>query len=231
MEEQPKTLERSPNPDNQHTHRVLLYAVGAIFLSLIVGGAGYMLGVNNTTSSQAQTQRATFSQTQVAQTQKTTSSQAQAAQAQGATYYISPTIAPVITPVTTTINWKTYTNEDAGITFQYPSTWSEQDAPTATPDFGGVTFTGAEGNINVQWGSGFGGGCEVQFHKTIQLKNETQDSCDLVQTDGTEVFSQIGHINSSTQGLNIRATVNSPMATNRDMILNVLKTVAFTKGQ
>src|SRR6185312_1061644 len=131
-----------------------------------------MLGVNSTTSSQAQTQ-------------KTTSSQAQAAQAQGATYYISPTVAPVITPVATTISWETYTNEDVGVTFQYPSTWSEQDAPIATPDFGGVTFTGAEGNINVQWGSGFGGGCEVQFHKTIQLKNETQEGCDVVLTDGT----------------------------------------------
>ena len=65
------------------------------------------------------------------------------------------TVQTVVTKESTSTNpyagWKTYTNQEAGLTFQYPSNWTSQTA-TITPDSGG-SFLGISGTLTSPTGN------------------------------------------------------------------------------
>ena len=74
-----------------------------------------------------------------------------------------PTPTPV--PATDVIDgWQTYTNP-LGFSISYPATWSQEELPQqAGETIHTVTLQGAEGEVDLQWGVGFGGACPQGYH-------------------------------------------------------------------
>ena len=99
MNEQAQSFQLSPNPDPHHHHRVILYALGALFLIIIGGGIGFLLGIqtdqiaNTTMNQQKQQQTLMLSPTPVS--------------AQTPTSVISPSITVTQLPSATALggNW------------------------------------------------------------------------------------------------------------------------------
>src|SRR5436190_18623568 len=55
--------------------------------------------------------------------------------------------------------WKTYTNAEVGFSIQYPSNWQEETVPNENPNMHNIDLKGPEGEVELEWGTGFGGAC------------------------------------------------------------------------
>lgn len=130
-----------------------------------------------------------------------------------------------------TTNWKTYSNTVAKVSIQYPPEWVKKDIRTMgdTGDIYGVELSGKEGNVTIKWGSGFGGGCDMQYHTNVKINGEMMGSCHNVSSDGSELWSQMGKNISNDLSTNITATANAPANINRNTILAILSTLTFSK--
>lgn len=137
------------------------------------------------------------------------------------TRIVSPTPQPVLTDETA--NWKTYTNTDYSFSFQYPPSWNQKDVNDR--GLGGIDVQGPEGNLYIVWGSGFGGGCDQQYHELVQLNQQNFDSCHIINPDGSESWRGIGKILSESVGVKITATAAA--SENHDLILQILSTFKF----
>lgn len=94
-----------------------------------------------------------------------------------------PSLTP--TPVATpdeTANWKIYKDEIAGFEIKYPQDWTFKINQKTTTDetdseniyFGNISFLGPEGQIDLVFGNGFGGGpCNVNEGPSAKIEKIT----------------------------------------------------------
>jgi len=108
MDEQPKTLQLSPVPDNNHHKRVILYGIGALLLLIIGTGIGFTIATNSqvSTTTMLNQKQSSSIQPKVNQHQQE----------------LNSTQAARIQPLVDTTNWRTYDFGDT-YTIKYPPTW------------------------------------------------------------------------------------------------------------
>lgn len=121
-------------------------------------------------------------------------------------------------------NWQTYKNEIYGYSFKYPPTWTMskvQYAPQNSKNAHGFTLKGAEGNITVTVGNGFGGGCNEEDHKYITLFNEQKNICSGIDNKNEQYWSQI-YESFGEDTMSISASANPPFDKNSQTVLSIL---------
>jgi len=135
------------------------------------------------------------------------------------------------TSSSSTGEWQTYTNAEAGFSIQAPSTWSQQTLPDQNEGaIHGMSFTGPEGGVEVYWGVGFGGACPTGT-EPVQMSGSEVQACHSTQSDGTEVWSQIGYEVSGGNSFSMRAYTNNAQPSSHDLVLEVLSTLTFMPPQ
>ena len=123
--------------------------------------------------------------------------------------------------------WRTYTNAEVGFSIMAPPTWSQQTLPDQNEGaIHGMAFTGSEGGVEVYWGIGFGGACPMGT-EPVQLAQGELPACHATNSDGTEVWSQIGYEVSGGNSFSIRAYTNDAQPSSHDLVLQVLATLTF----
>ena len=74
----------------------------------------------------------------------------------------SASSSSVATSAVSSVNmssWKTYTNAGAHVTFRYPAAWKGIVIKTNGAPYQQEQVSGAEGSVNITWGTGLGGAC------------------------------------------------------------------------
>jgi TolB protein len=123
--------------------------------------------------------------------------------------------------------WQTYTNAEAGFSIQTPPTWSQQTLPDQNDGaIHGEAFTGAEGGVEVYWGVGFGGACTTGT-VAVQLAQGETTACYTKNSDGSEVWSQIGYVVDGGNSFSVRAYTSDAQQSSHDLVLQVLATLTF----
>jgi putative hemolysin len=123
--------------------------------------------------------------------------------------------------------WQTYTNAEVGFSIQAPPTWSQQMLPDQNEGaIHGMSFTGPEGGVEVYWGVGFGGACPTGT-EPVQISGSEVPACHSTQSDGTEVWSQIGYEVSGGNSFSVRAYTSDAQPSSHDLVLQVLSTLTF----
>lgn len=127
--------------------------------------------------------------------------------------------------------WQPYTNAEVGFSIQVPPTWSQQMLPDQNDGaIHGMSFTGPEGGVEVYWGVGFGGACPTGT-EPVQISGGEVPACHSTQSDGTEVWSQIGYEVSGGSSFSVRAFTSDAQPTSHDLVLQVLSTLTFMPPQ
>jgi hypothetical protein len=121
--------------------------------------------------------------------------------------------------------WKTYTNEEVGFSIQYPANWQEGTIPHDNPDMHNIDLKGPEGEVELEWGTGFGGACPDGY-QPIAVAKGTLPACHFQREDGTETWSLTGKpfANTSFSGF---AQTNDTTAESREVILKMISTLSF----
>lgn len=140
----------------------------------------------------------------------------------------------VYQPLTSTNNWKTYTNAKIGMTFKYPPSWSlitkhtfsnrEVDNPK---EINTAVLSGKEGELVLIWGPmGYGGGCDSW--KEITIDGKDQQICSSPFENNTEMWSPITNGSRDYEKANgMRAIVKPPLESNRPIILTIFSTIHY----
>ena len=130
-------------------------------------------------------------------------------------------------PAADTIDaWQTYANP-AGFSIRYPATWSQEELPQqAGETIHTVTLQGAEGEVDLHWGVGFGGACP-QGYTTVKVAEGELPACYSKNADGTEVWTQIGK-ELETTSFSADARTNNADPASHDLVLAVLATLSFS---
>ncbi len=124
--------------------------------------------------------------------------------------------------------WLTYTNP-VGFTIRYPYTWSEEELPQQAGDtYQTAVVQGAEGEVDLHWGVGFGGACP-QGYTTVTVAEGELPACYVKNPDGTEAWTQINKELSTTSFSAEARTLNSDPASH-DLVLEVLSTLSFASS-
>ncbi len=144
----------------------------------------------------------------------------------------APVASPFAGPVATrtAAAWQTFTNTEAGFSIMAPPTWSQQTLPNQSGGaIHGMAFTGPEGGVEVYWGVGFGGACMTGTVQ-VQLAAGGAPACHATNTDGAEMWSQIGYQVSGGNSFSVRAYTGLMKAqpSSHDLVLQVLSTLTFT---
>ena len=135
--------------------------------------------------------------------------------------------APVATEPAPAGEWQTYTNAEVGFSIQMPPTWSQQTLPDQNNGaIHGMAFTGPEGGVEVHWGVGFGGACPSGT-EPVQLAQGELPACHTTNSDGTEVWSQIGYEVGGGNSFSVRAYTGNAEPSSHDLVLQVLATLTF----
>ncbi|MGE5604037.1 MAG: DUF333 domain-containing protein [Nitrososphaerales archaeon] len=122
--------------------------------------------------------------------------------------------------------WQTYTNP-AGFSIQYPATWKQADlSPTATAQ--GVSLDGAEGTVELWWGTGFGGAC-TEGYSTVKVADGELPACHTVGADGIQHWEQMNNELASTS-FSGRAYTKDAQQASADAVLAVLATLSFEQA-
>ena len=131
------------------------------------------------------------------------------------------------TAETTAGEWQTYTNAEVGFSVQMPPAWSQDTLPDQNEGaIHGMAFTGPEGGVEVYWGTGCGGACPTGT-EPVQMAQGEVAACHATNSDGTEVWSQIGYEVSGGNSFSVRAYTNDAQPSSRDLVLQVLSTLTF----
>jgi hypothetical protein len=113
-----------------------------------------------------------------------------------------------------------------GFSIAYPPTWTGQQLPAQGDD---TLFTsalqGTEGEVELQWGIGFGGACP-EGYTTVQVAQGELPTCYTKNADGTESWTQINKELTLT-GFSANARTNNADAASHDLVLQVLSTLTF----
>ncbi len=134
--------------------------------------------------------------------------------------------------------WKTYTDPEGFLTFQYPGNWridfqgKAQDDLDSTVGFKlkkDIILSSVEGKIDIRWVDSFGGACGDGYEK-ISLKKETLDVCHEKYPD-QELWWQISKEFKGDEilGVQIDSSADEPVDKNREIVLKILSTVEFLK--
>lgn len=136
-----------------------------------------------------------------------------------------PSVSPIASNLSETTAWKTYQQATAHFLIQYPQAWTAKESLDNQKPYQ-VILNGTEGNIIITWGSGFGGGCDAQFHQNFTLGGENEDICHFINNDGSERWAGLGKVFSDIT-VDLKAVANASYQTNRDTILKILSTFKF----
>lgn len=129
-----------------------------------------------------------------------------------------------------TANWKTYTSTEAKVSFAYPSDWAVKEEDHG--EYKRISIEGKEGDIALDYGSGFGGACLTESgYEDFKIGNAQTQACHEIYKDA-EKWSLS---NMKKDGVNFNninysgfVTANAPYKDNRDLILKILSTLKFT---
>ncbi|MBP6913797.1 MAG: hypothetical protein KBC00_04265 [Candidatus Levybacteria bacterium] len=190
--------------------KTLLIIAGAIILSIILFTTFYNKSTNNKTvySKPTQINKIVISPTTA--------------------YYPSPYISQ--TPETINIeklnmdDWRTYKDNIYGYSLKYPQSWTMSEvkyAPQNSKNAHFFTLKGKEGNIIVQVGNGFGGGCNPEYHKYLTLFNSQHEICNSIDKKNEEYWSQI-YETFGEDTMSISAFAYSPFDKNSPTVLSIL---------
>jgi hypothetical protein len=125
------------------------------------------------------------------------------------------------------VEWQTYTNAEVGFSIEMPPTWSQQTLPDQNGGaIHGIAFTGPEGGVEVYWGVGFGGACPMGT-VPVQLAQGVLPACHFTNSDGTEMWSQIGYEVSGGNSFSVRAYTSDVQPSSHDLVLQVIATLTF----
>jgi Tol biopolymer transport system component/putative hemolysin len=131
------------------------------------------------------------------------------------------------TPETGSMKWQTYTNAEVGFSIQTPQTWNQQTLPDQNEGNNqGMAFIGPEGGVEVYWGVGFGGACTTGT-EPVQLAQSEVSACHATNSDGTEIWSQIGYEVEGGNSFSVRAYTSDAQPSSHDLVLQVLSALAF----
>lgn len=126
-----------------------------------------------------------------------------------------------------TSEWQAFTNTEAGFIIQVPLNWSQQTLPDQNDGaIHGESFTGPEGGTEVYWGIGFGGACSAGT-EPVQLSQAEVEACHARNSDGTEIWEQIGYEMSGGNSFSVRAYTSNAEPASHDLVLQVLSTLTF----
>lgn len=125
-----------------------------------------------------------------------------------------------------TSNWKTYTLPDINVSLEYPSSW-EVTQTSREGKVDQVIFSGKEGVVKAAWGSGFGGGCDVENEEIIQFFGKSQKICHYTANDEESWGQLIKSINTTTT-LSLNATAYPPTSKNSKLVEQILSSFNFT---
>jgi hypothetical protein len=124
-------------------------------------------------------------------------------------------------------DWQTYTDAEVGYSITTPPGWNQQPLPDqADGAIHGMGFSGAQGGVDVYWGTGFGGACPSGT-VPVQMAGEELQACYTAKDDGTEVWSQIGYQVSGGNSFSVRAYTSNAEPASHDLVLQVLATLTF----
>ena len=122
-------------------------------------------------------------------------------------------------------SWQTYANP-LGFSISYPATWTAEQLPAQGDN---TLFTealqGSEGEVELQWGMGFGGACP-QGYTTVQVAQGELPTCYTKNADGTESWTQINKELELT-GFSANARTGNVDPASHDLVLEVLSTLSF----
>jgi hypothetical protein len=128
---------------------------------------------------------------------------------------------------TATSDWQTYTNSEAGFSIQYPSAWKMEALPDQNSGLlHGVSLKGAEGSVELYWGTGLGGGCTPKGIQKIQVAQGELQTCYVKNADGTEDWENISK-NLSNASFSARAFTTDTASSSHDLLLKVISTLSF----
>ncbi len=129
-----------------------------------------------------------------------------------------------------TTNWKTYTNTEAKVSFQYPLDWTVKEEQPST-DYKRISIQGKQGEILLDYGTGFGGACQSAY-EDFNIGNAQTQACHSTPADGSERWSlsamKKNNVNFNKIDYSGFVMANSPYKDNRDLILKILSTFKFT---
>ena len=119
-----------------------------------------------------------------------------------------------------------YQSFDLGITAEYPASWALNELDPRV-----ISFSGPEGQININKVDSFGGACIPEYEK-IKIDEEDFAVCYSIKDNGAEAWEQItkefkvpiGEI----RGVVINAYTNSSSEAEKEVILKILSTFKFT---
>jgi hypothetical protein len=128
---------------------------------------------------------------------------------------------------TATPDWQTYTNPEAGFSIQYPSAWKMEALPDQNSGaLHGISLKGAEGGVELYWGTGLGGGCTPEGIQNIQVAQGELQTCYGKNADGTEHWENISK-NLSNVSFSARAYTTDTASSSHDLLLKVISTLSF----
>lgn len=132
-------------------------------------------------------------------------------------------------PADETTNWKVYKDTASTLSFEYPSDWNLVEGPKQvkeeTYDYEYLKLNGKEGEIIIMRANQLGGACPEGYEK-IKLKTTETDTCHYTDNQGLENWSlYLNTVNGGT--LDLFATVNKPVPTNRNTVVKILSSINF----
>jgi hypothetical protein len=123
-------------------------------------------------------------------------------------------------------SWKTYRNAEVGFSIRYPADWQEQDLPDEVAGTRHhIVLKGPEGEVDLQWGTGFGGACPDGY-QPIAVAKGTLPACHTQREDGTELWSLSGQLLENT-GFGGLVFTNDTTPKSRAVVLQVVSTLSF----
>lgn len=143
----------------------------------------------------------------------------------------SPTAAPTISATQapspeSDASWKTYTNAEVGFSIQYPANWQEQDLPDENDgQRHHIALQGAEGGIELIWGSGLGGACPAGYQPMAVAKGSLS-ACHSQRDDGTDMWSLKAQSLANT-GFGGFVYTNDSTEESRAVVLQVVSTLSL----
>jgi len=125
-------------------------------------------------------------------------------------------------------SWRPFINKAAGFSILYPSSWNASAvAMPANSPIQREVLAGREGEVDLAWDAGFGGGCVAPL-VPIAILRGTLHACHGMLPDGRESWGPIDKQLPATS-LDASAVANVPTAANRLVVLGVVATLAFAQ--
>lgn len=124
-----------------------------------------------------------------------------------------------------TSNWKIYENTEANFLIKYPSDWTF-NLGEADEEMKRAHLAGKEGKIQLEWGSGFGGGCPPGAKKMI-INGENFEYCETLKKDGNVSWSGFYKEVTQTMGFGAFTEINKPIDANKKTMTAILATLEF----